>query len=116
MVSAFWKLITFPVAMVYFRLRFGGDFFRKPTLCWDCQQQPVNGVCPGCGWMIRSSSWGRYMGGADMGMCEFAASESEAYAKRKQFKEMNQMFNGKMSVNKAQLEGPGDLTSGLVDD
>ena len=116
MVSALLKFITFPVAMVYFRIRFGGDFFRKPTVCWDCQQEPVNSVCPECGGVIRSSSWGHYMGGADMGMREYAASESEVYAKRKQVKEMNQMFNGQMSVNKAPPEGPVDLTSGLLDD
>ena len=58
------KFLTFPVAYFYFRVRFGGRFFRKESFCFKCQLEPVNSVCPGCGWYMAQSPWGRYMGGS----------------------------------------------------
>jgi len=77
------KFLTFPVAYFYFRVRFGSRFFRKESFCFKCQLKPVNSVCPGCGWHMTQSPWGRYMGGADMFMFEFAAYEAENYAPSK---------------------------------
>jgi len=114
--SIFWKIFTFPVAMVYFRLRFGREFFRKPTMCWDCNKAPVNGSCPGCGWWMVQSSWGYYMGGADMGMVEFASYEAKDRAKAKKAKELAKIFNQSTPVDVEHRTPPVDLTSNLFDD
>jgi len=112
----FWKMFTFPVAWLYFRRRFGREFFRKPTMCWDCNKAPVNGSCPGCGWLMAHSSWGRYMGPADMGMVEFASYEAKDHAKAKQAKELAKTFNQSTPVEVKQQPSPIDLTSNLFDD
>ena len=116
MASIIWKIFTFPVAMLYFRLRFGRDFFRKPSMCWDCNKAPVNGSCPGCGWRMDNSSWGRYMGGADMGMFEFASAEAKDYTSARQAKELTKTFNQSTSVEIEQQTKPVDLTFNLFDD
>ena len=116
MASIFWKYLTLPVAFVYFRLRFGRIFFRKPTVCWDCNKAPVDGSCPGCGWHMVQSSWGRYMGGADMGMLEFASYEAKDYVKAKQAKELAKTFSQSTPVAVKQQTPPVDLTSNLFDD
>jgi hypothetical protein len=115
-VSFFWKIFTLPVAWLYFRRRFGRDFFRKPSMCWDCNEAPVNGSCPGCGWLMARSSWGRYMGPADMGMLEFASYEAKDYAKAKQAKELAKTFNQSTPVDVEHRTPPVDLTSNLFDD
>jgi len=116
MASIFWKFLTFPVAFVYFRLRFGRKFFRKPTMCWDCNKPPFNGSCPGCGAWLHQSSWGRYMGGADMGMLEFASYEAMDGVKAKQAKELDKIFGPSTPVAVKQQTPPVDLTSNLLDD
>jgi len=112
----FWKIFTCPVAWLYFRRRFGREFFRKPTMCWDCNKAPVNDCCPGCGWLMIHSSWGRYMGPADMGMLEFASYEAKDHAKAKQAKELAKTFNQSTPVEVKQQPSPIDLTSNLFDD
>lgn len=116
MASIFWKFFTFPVAFVYFRLRFGRNFFRKPSMCGDCNKAPVNSSCPGCGWRMDNSSWGRYMGGSDMGMLEFASSEARDYTKAKQVKELTKTFNQSAPVEVKQQTPSVDLTSNLFED
>jgi hypothetical protein len=70
-------------AFVYFHLRFGRDFFRRPTMCWNCNKAPENGFCPGCGWRMDNTPWGRYMGRSDLGMLEFASVQEHVDAGRK---------------------------------
>ena len=69
--SGLLKIFTLPVAYIYFRKKFGKRFFKKPSICDECQVQFVNGFCPECNVMI-SVPWNRYIGGADMWMIEFA--------------------------------------------
>ena len=63
-----------------------------------------------------NSSWGRYMGGADMGMFEFASYEAKDYAKAKQAKELAKTFNQSTPVEVEQQTVPVNLTSNLYDD
>ena len=76
----------------------------------------MNGFCPECDVMC-SVPWGRYIGGADMWMIEFAQYEHKSIkegesklAKRK--KEPNQSAKPRNIVH----EPPVDLTSGLFED
>jgi hypothetical protein len=114
--SGLLKIITLPVAYIYFRKKFGKRFFKKPSVCEECQVQFVNGLCPECNVMI-SVPWNRYIGGADMWMIEFAKYENDSIkrgetvlANRK--KNPNQSAKPKNTVH----EPPIDLTSGLFED
>ena len=114
--SGLLKIFTLPVAYIYFRKKFGRRFFKKPSICDECQVQFVNGFCPECNVMI-SVPWNRYIGGADMWMIEFAKSESDsiergksALTKRK--KNPNQSAKPRNIVH----EPPVDLTSSLFED
>ena len=72
------KFVGLPFTYIYCRIKFGGDFFRKPTHCNDCNLKIVNGECSGCGWVVRNSTWGRYVS-SDMGFFEFTRIESRNY-------------------------------------
>lgn len=109
------NILTFPLAWLYFRWRFDGSFFRVPTVCDDCQLQPLNRVCPKCGVMLDRSPWGRYTGGADQFMFEFARTEMEAVARRADEQEAREIF-GMTSDNDPPIEQPVNYTSGLFDD
>ena len=63
-----------------------------------------------------NSSWGRYMGGADMGMFEFASVEAKDYTNAKQAKELTKTFNRYTPVEVEQQTVPVGLTSNLFDD
>jgi len=56
------------------------------------------------------------MGGADMGMVEFASYEAKDHAKAKQAKELAKTFNQSTPVEVKQQPSPIDLTSNLFDD
>ena len=116
MASALLKFFTFPIAFVYFRIRFGKDFFRKPEFCYDCNEDPVNGTCPKCGWVIRHSPYGRYMSGADMGMFEFASYEAKSIAKLRRLREERKASEKSSTAKVKSHEPPVDLTSILLDD
>lgn len=53
------------------------------------------------------------MGGADMGMLEFASYEERDYAKAKQAKELTKTFNQSTPVKVSQQTERVDLTSNL---
>jgi len=56
------------------------------------------------------------MGGADMGMLEFASYEAMDEVKAKQAKELDKIFGSSTPVAVKQQTPPVDLTSNLLDD
>ena len=72
------KILTIPVAYIYFKRKFGKDFFEVPTICIECQIELVNSECSECGVLETRSPYGRYVGGADMFMFEFAESHEQS--------------------------------------
>ena len=56
------------------------------------------------------------MGGADMGMLEFASYEAKDYVKAKQAKELAKTFSQSTPVAVKPQTPPVDLTSNLFDD
>lgn len=72
------KFLTIPIAYIYFKRKFGKDFFEIPTICMDCQLELVNSQCSECGVLETRSPYGRYVGGADMFMFEFAESHEQS--------------------------------------
>ena len=72
------KILTIPIAYIYFKRKFGKDFFEVPTICMDCQLELVNSQCSECGVLETRSPYGRYVGGADMFMFEFAESHEQS--------------------------------------
>ena len=66
------KFLTIPIAYIYFKRKFGKDFFEVPIICMDCQLELVNSQCSECGVLETRSPYGRYVGGADAFMFEFA--------------------------------------------
>ena len=72
------KFLTIPIAYIYFKRKFGKDFFEIPIICMDCQLELVNSQCSECGVLETRSPYGRYVGGADMFMFEFAESHEQS--------------------------------------
>ena len=66
------KFLTIPIAYIYFKRKFGKDFFEVPTICIWCQIELVNSECSECGGLYICSPYGSYVGDADMFMFEFA--------------------------------------------
>ena len=56
------------------------------------------------------------MGGADMGMFEFASAETKDYTSARQAKELTKTFNQSTSVEVEQQTIPVNLTFDLFDD
>lgn len=109
------KLLTRPYARLYFRRRFGKSFFQIPTICVTCQIEPEMQVCPGCGWHITNSSWGYYVN-SDMGMLEFAHTESQNIAKGKQVLEKRKNSKNPSLSKNTVSESSTNYTSSLLDD
>jgi len=65
---------------------------------------------------MSKSSWGRYVGGADMGMLEFASYEAKDYTSARQAKKISNTFGQTAPVKAEQPSKSVDLTSNLFDD